>query len=91
MKRVSSYLLGAVLALGICMQGGVARAETIGSGGGSLEPSNESIVEIVEQADGFPTDLPTRREHSWAAWLPITIGCNNLCLCCGCREHGTAQ
>ena len=47
----------------------------------SIEEGNRN-VEIVEQADGFPTDLPTRREHSWAAWLPITIGCNNFCTYC---------
>lgn len=35
------------------MQGGIARAEAIDSGGGSLEPSSEPIVEIVEQADAL--------------------------------------
>ena len=30
----------------------------------------------------FPTDLPTAREHAWAAWLPITIGCDNFCSYC---------
>lgn len=39
-------------------------------------------VEVLESADSFPTDLPTTREHSWAAWLPITIGCNNFCSYC---------
>ncbi|MEG0324463.1 MAG: MiaB/RimO family radical SAM methylthiotransferase, partial [Raoultibacter sp.] len=39
-------------------------------------------VEILESAETFPTDLPTTREHSWAAWLPITIGCNNFCSYC---------
>ena len=39
-------------------------------------------VEIIEQASSFPTELPTRREHAWAAWLPITIGCNNFCTYC---------
>lgn len=39
-------------------------------------------VETLEASDGFPTDLPTTREHSWAAWLPITIGCNNFCSYC---------
>ncbi len=36
-------------------------------------------VEILESSSSFPTELPTAREHSWAAWLPITIGCNNFC------------
>lgn len=34
------------------------------------------------QADEFPTDLPTKREQPWAAWLPITIGCDNFCTYC---------
>ncbi len=39
-------------------------------------------VEVLDSSDGFPTDLPTAREHEWAAWLPITIGCNNFCSYC---------
>lgn len=39
-------------------------------------------VETLDASDGFPTDLPTTREHTWAAWLPITIGCNNFCSYC---------
>ena len=39
-------------------------------------------TEILEESESFPTDLPTIREHAWAAWLPITIGCNNFCTYC---------
>ena len=39
-------------------------------------------VEVRESSDEFSTDLPTDREHSWAAWLPITTGCNNFCTYC---------
>ena len=39
-------------------------------------------AEIKEESSEFPTDLPTEREHSWAAWVPITIGCNNFCTYC---------
>lgn len=39
-------------------------------------------IEVLDSAESFPTDLPTAREHSWAAWLPITIGCNNFCSYC---------
>ena len=39
-------------------------------------------AETLEESLAFPTDLPTTREHSWAAWLPITIGCNNFCTYC---------
>ena len=39
-------------------------------------------VEVLDASSSFPTELPTAREHSWAAWLPITIGCNNFCSYC---------
>jgi len=39
-------------------------------------------VETLEESKSFPTELPTKREHSWAAWVPITIGCNNFCTYC---------
>lgn len=50
-----------------------------------LEASIESgghQVEVLDSSQTFPTDLPTAREHRWAAWLPITIGCNNFCSYC---------
>lgn len=43
---------------------------------------HDRFAETVEESDHFPTELPTSREHSWAAWLPITIGCNNFCTYC---------
>ena len=48
---------------------------------GVLE-GDRHVVETVEESKSFPTDLPIRRENSWAAWLPITIGCNNFCTYC---------
>ena len=39
-------------------------------------------VEILDSSESFPTELPSTREHNWAAWLPITIGCNNFCSYC---------
>lgn len=45
--------------------------------------TNQSrIAETLEAADDFPTSLPTHREHDYAAWLPISIGCNNFCTYC---------
>ncbi|MDO4290691.1 MAG: tRNA (N6-isopentenyl adenosine(37)-C2)-methylthiotransferase MiaB [Eggerthellaceae bacterium] len=39
-------------------------------------------VEVLDSSAGFPTELPTSREFTWTAWLPITIGCNNFCTYC---------
>ena len=44
--------------------------------------TGKKTAETLEESSAFPTDLPTTREHSWAAWLPITIGCNNFCTYC---------
>ncbi|MBQ9690670.1 MAG: tRNA (N6-isopentenyl adenosine(37)-C2)-methylthiotransferase MiaB, partial [Eggerthellaceae bacterium] len=41
-----------------------------------------NFVEIAEESTTFSTDLPTVREHPWAAWLPITVGCDNKCSFC---------
>lgn len=41
-----------------------------------------SQVEVLEESNQFPTDLPLTRENTWAAWLPITIGCDNFCTYC---------
>ena len=35
-----------------------------------------------EASSEFASDLPSTREHTWAAWLPITSGCNNFCTYC---------
>jgi tRNA-2-methylthio-N6-dimethylallyladenosine synthase len=39
-------------------------------------------VEVLLEAQGFASDLPTEREHPWHAWVPITIGCDNFCSYC---------
>ena len=39
-------------------------------------------VEVVAEAHGFASDLPTERQHPWHAWVPITIGCDNFCTYC---------
>ncbi len=44
--------------------------------------TGSSQVEVRDASASFPTDLPTDREQPWAAWLPITIGCNNFCSYC---------
>ena len=42
----------------------------------------EAQVEILESLDVFPSTLPTRRESSYAAWVSISVGCDNTCTFC---------
>lgn len=42
----------------------------------------EYAVNTRESSERFSTDLPTDREHSWTAWLPVTTGCDNFCTYC---------
>jgi tRNA-2-methylthio-N6-dimethylallyladenosine synthase len=39
-------------------------------------------VEILESLQTFPSTLPTRRESAYAAWVSISVGCNNTCTFC---------
>src|ERR1700712_2906123 len=44
--------------------------------------NNEAQVEIVESLEVFPSTLPTRRESPYAAWVSVSVGCNNTCTFC---------
>ncbi|MBK6886208.1 MAG: tRNA (N6-isopentenyl adenosine(37)-C2)-methylthiotransferase MiaB [Tetrasphaera sp.] len=39
-------------------------------------------VEILESLERFPSTLPTRRDSAYAAWVSISVGCNNTCTFC---------
>lgn len=39
-------------------------------------------VEIAEALREFPSALPASRESSYAAWVSISVGCNNTCTFC---------
>jgi len=39
-------------------------------------------VEIAEALQEFPSDLPAARESAYAAWVSISVGCNNTCTFC---------
>jgi tRNA-2-methylthio-N6-dimethylallyladenosine synthase len=43
---------------------------------------HEAQVEIVEALEVFPSTLPTSRDSAYAAWVAISVGCNNTCTFC---------
>lgn len=44
--------------------------------------NNEAQVEIAEALQQFPSSLPSARESAYAAWVSISVGCNNSCTFC---------
>jgi tRNA-2-methylthio-N6-dimethylallyladenosine synthase len=42
----------------------------------------QAQVEILESLERFPSVLPARRESPYAAWVAISVGCNNTCTFC---------
>ena len=43
---------------------------------------NEAQVEIKEALETFPSALPTKRDSAYAAWVSVSVGCNNTCTFC---------
>jgi tRNA-2-methylthio-N6-dimethylallyladenosine synthase len=43
---------------------------------------HEAQVEIKEALETFPSNLPTRRDSAYAAWVSVSVGCNNTCTFC---------
>ncbi len=43
---------------------------------------DEAQVEILESLSVFPSTLPTKRQSAYAAWVSISVGCNNTCTFC---------
>ncbi|MCL2782849.1 MAG: radical SAM protein, partial [Propionibacteriaceae bacterium] len=41
-----------------------------------------SQVEIKEALEVFPSTLPAHRDSPYAAWVSISVGCNNTCSFC---------
>ena len=39
-------------------------------------------VEVVESLQAFPSELPVARHSAYAAWVSISVGCNNTCTFC---------
>lgn len=46
------------------------------------EHNQEAAVEIEESLKVFPSTLPSVRESVYAAWVSISVGCNNTCTFC---------
>ncbi|RNL78436.1 tRNA (N6-isopentenyl adenosine(37)-C2)-methylthiotransferase MiaB [Nocardioides marmorisolisilvae] len=44
--------------------------------------AEEAQVEILESLEVFPSTLPTKRESAYAAWVSVSVGCNNTCTFC---------
>jgi tRNA-2-methylthio-N6-dimethylallyladenosine synthase len=44
--------------------------------------ADEAQIEILESLEVFPSTLPSRRESVYAAWVAISVGCNNTCTFC---------
>ena len=44
--------------------------------------NHEAQVEIVEALQNFPSDLPSRRDSPFSAWVSISVGCDNTCTFC---------
>ncbi|MEP7179956.1 MAG: tRNA (N6-isopentenyl adenosine(37)-C2)-methylthiotransferase MiaB, partial [Pseudonocardiales bacterium] len=44
--------------------------------------NKDAQIEIVEALQNFPSDLPSRRESAYSAWVSISVGCDNTCTFC---------
>jgi tRNA-2-methylthio-N6-dimethylallyladenosine synthase len=42
----------------------------------------EAQAEFAETLETFPSLLPARRQSAYAAWVAISVGCNNTCTFC---------
>ncbi|HEY2043825.1 MAG TPA: tRNA (N6-isopentenyl adenosine(37)-C2)-methylthiotransferase MiaB [Jatrophihabitans sp.] len=42
----------------------------------------EAQVEILDSLQNFPSDLPSRRDSAFSAWVSISVGCDNTCTFC---------
>jgi tRNA-2-methylthio-N6-dimethylallyladenosine synthase len=44
--------------------------------------NRQAAVEIVEALQNFPSELPSRRDSAFSAWVSISVGCDNTCTFC---------
>jgi len=46
------------------------------------EETSTAVVDITDETDVPPSTLPSRREVEHAAWVTISVGCDNSCTFC---------
>ncbi len=44
--------------------------------------NDEAQLEILDALEVFPSSLPAKRDSAYAAWVSISVGCNNTCTFC---------
>ena len=44
--------------------------------------NDEAQLEILDALQNFPSDLPTRRDSAFSAWVSVSVGCDNTCTFC---------
>ena len=44
--------------------------------------NDEAAVEIADSLQHFPSNLPAKRDSSYAGWVSVSVGCNNTCTFC---------
>lgn len=44
--------------------------------------NRKAEIEILDALETFPSDLPTKRDSAFSAWVSISVGCNNTCTFC---------
>ncbi len=44
--------------------------------------NDEAQVEILDALANFPSDLPSRRDSVFSAWVSVSVGCDNTCTFC---------
>jgi len=44
--------------------------------------NGQAQVEILDALANFPSDLPSRRDSAFSAWVSIAVGCDNSCTFC---------
>ncbi|MEO7261182.1 MAG: tRNA (N6-isopentenyl adenosine(37)-C2)-methylthiotransferase MiaB [Jatrophihabitantaceae bacterium] len=44
--------------------------------------NGQAQVEILDALANFPSDLPSRRDSAFSAWVSISVGCDNSCTFC---------